>query len=49
MSTSVVMQVGKLEGEWDLEAKEEQSPIDVCDISKDKITVGQIQGSFTST
>jgi len=24
MSTSVVMQVGKLEGEWDLEAKEEQ-------------------------
>ena len=29
--------------------KEEQSLIDVCDISKDKITVGQIQGSFTST
>jgi len=46
MSTSVVMQVGELKGEWDLEAEEEQASIDVCDISEAEITVGQIQGSL---
>lgn len=49
MSTSVVMQVGELKGEWDLEAEEEQASIDVCDISEAEITVGQIQESLIST
>jgi len=39
MSTFVVMQVGELKEEWNLEAKEKQALIDVCDISKYKITV----------
>jgi len=40
MSTSIVIQVGKLEGEWDFEAKKEQVLVDIYDVSKNKITVG---------
>lgn len=39
MSIFVIMQVGKLKEKWNLEAKEKQALIDVCDISKYKITV----------
>jgi len=48
MLTSI-MQIDKLKEEWNLEAEEEQAPINVCDISKDKITVSQIQELLTST
>jgi len=49
MLTSVVMQVGKLKEEWDLEAEKEQAPINICNINKDKITVSQIQELLTFT